>query len=73
MQRRPAQPPPAKADRNTHEVSSDESRPAESHQETTRGGGHRSGSRGAGTLENGDGRPQPRQGPRGAARAGQWR
>ena len=57
---------PAKGDRNPHEVSGDEARPAESHAEHTKGGGHRSGSRGAGTLENSDGKRLPQQGPKGA-------
>lgn len=57
------QPPPAKSDRNSHEVSGDEARPAETRQHQTSGGGHRSGSRGAGTLEDAEERAQPHQGP----------
>ena len=54
---------PVKGDRNTHEVSADEARPAESSQQQTSGGGHRGGSRGAGTFENSDGKPKPHEGP----------
>ena len=57
----------SKGDRNPHEVSSDESPPAEIREHQTKGGGHRSGSRGAGTLENSDGKRLPRQGPKGKA------
>lgn len=52
-----------KEDRNTHETSGDEARPTDSHDHQTSGGGHRSGSRGAGTFENSDGKLQPRRGP----------
>lgn len=55
--------PPAKQDRNAHELSGEEAPPAESHGQQTRGGGHRSGSRGAGTFENSDGKGKPGQGP----------
>lgn len=64
MNHDPAMPPPIKGDRNPHEVSADESQPAESHRTHTEGGGHRSGSRGAGTSENSDGKPASGQGPR---------
>jgi hypothetical protein len=63
MSEKPLTPPPAKGDRNPHEVSGEESRPAETHGEHTRGGGHRSGSRGAGTFENSDGKAMPHQQP----------
>lgn len=63
-------PLPTKGDRNPHEVSGDESRPAETHEHHTEGGGHRSGSRGAGTLENSDGQRSPQQGPKGTAQPG---
>lgn len=63
-QRRPLH-PPAKGDRNPHEVSGDESQPAETREDLTKGGGHRSGSRGAGTLENTDAKRIPHQGPNG--------
>lgn len=62
--KRPLQ-PSLKSDRNTHESSSEESRPAETHEQQTQGGGHRSGSRGAGTLENSDGKRLPQEGPKG--------
>lgn len=55
---------PTKRDRNTHEVSSDEARPTETQRQQTSGGGHRSGSRGTGTFENSDGKPEPHQGPK---------
>jgi hypothetical protein len=58
-------PSPAKEDRNTHEVSGDEARPAETRQDQASGGGHRSGSRGVGTFENSDGQVPPREGPEG--------
>lgn len=61
-------PPHVKGDRNPHEVSGDESPPAEARGHHTKGGGHRSGSRGAGTLEDVDGERLPAQGPGGAAR-----
>ena len=61
-------PPHVKGDRNPHEVSGDESPPAEARGHHTKGGGHRSGSRGAGTLEDVDGERLPAQGPRSAAR-----
>ena len=64
MNTRPAPAFPLKQDRNNHEVSGDESPPAESRARRTSGGGHRSGSRGAGTLENTDDKPEPQQGPR---------
>ena len=54
---------PTKADRNTHELSSDEDRPVDSREQQAQGGGHRSGSRGSGTSENSDGQPPPNQGP----------
>ena len=63
-------PPPAKGDRNPHEVSGDESRPAQTRDDLTRGGGHRSGSRGAGTLEDPAGKRAPLEGPEGRAAAG---
>ena len=55
---------PVKGDRNSHELSGDEARPTDSHSQQTRGGGHRSGSRGAGTFDNSDGNSQPDQGPK---------
>jgi ribosome assembly protein YihI (activator of Der GTPase) len=55
---------PAKQDRNTHEMSGDEARLADSRSHQTRGGGHRSGSRGAGTFENSDGKTKPNQNPK---------
>ncbi|HYE41206.1 MAG TPA: hypothetical protein VEB23_14810 [Ramlibacter sp.] len=58
-------PLPAKDDRSTREVSGDEGGPAESRARQTSGGGHRSGSRGAGTFENSDGKPNRHQGPQG--------
>ena len=61
--------PPAKGDRNPHEVSGDESPPAQTREDLTRGGGHRSGSRGAGTLEQPDGKRVPHDPPGGAAGA----
>lgn len=67
MKHDPATPPPLKGDRNSHEVSADESAPAESHRAHTEGGGHRSGSRGAGTSENSDGKPESGQGPKSRA------
>lgn len=65
MTSKSAPPLPAKEDRNTHEVSGDEARPAESRGQQSGGGGHRSGSRGAGTFENSDGKVEPGQGPTG--------
>ena len=59
---------PQKDDRNTQQRSGEESRPQESRQQLTRGGGHRSGSRGAGTLEQPDDSRQPRGGPVGPGR-----
>jgi hypothetical protein len=56
---------PQKEDRNTQQRSGDEARPQESREQLTRGGGHRSGSRGAGTLEQTDETRQPRGGPKG--------
>lgn len=64
MNQKPPPALPSKGDRNTHEVSGDEARPTESHHQQTSGGAHRSGSRGAGTFENSDGKPQPHQGPK---------
>jgi ribosome assembly protein YihI (activator of Der GTPase) len=58
-------PPPAKGDRNPHEVSGEETRPARPREQDKAGGGHRSGSRGAGTSENSDGETVPGQGPSG--------
>ena len=46
-----------KNDRNTHEFSADESIRAESIDVQKRGGGYRSGSRGAGTSDRPDPRP----------------
>lgn len=66
MNQKPAPPLPAKPDRNPHEVSGEEGRPVETHRQQTSGGGHRSGSRGAGTFENSDGKPERGQGPSGA-------
>ena len=63
MSEKTAPPLPAKGDRNPHEVSGEEARPAESREQQTAGGGHRSGSRGAGTFENSDGQNKPGQGP----------
>lgn len=62
----PALPLPTKGDRNTHETSGDEARPTESREHQKGGGGHRSGSRGAGTSENSDGATGRDQGPKGA-------
>lgn len=67
MKPKPPSPAPVKQDRNPHERSGEEAPPAESHRQLTAGGGHRSGSRGAGTSENSDGRNEPGQGPTGAA------
>lgn len=60
-------PPPTKGDRNSHEFSGDEAGPGEPHRQQTTGGGHRSGSRGAGTSENSDGPSAPHQGPKSRA------
>lgn len=54
---------PAKGDRNTHEGSGDESLPAQSRRQRDEGGGHRSGSRGAGTLDTPDGDCQQHDAP----------
>lgn len=62
-------PRPLKDDRNAHELSGEEARPAETHREQTRGGGHRSGSRGAGTFGNADGEDKRDPGPTGAGLA----
>lgn len=59
--------PPVNRDRSQHEVSGDESPPTQTRADLTRGGGHRSGSRGAGTLENPDGKRVPHEAPKGAA------
>ena len=59
-------PPPPKSDRNLPEVSGDESWAVANHERQTRGGGHRSGSRGAGTSENSEDESPPRQGPNNA-------
>jgi hypothetical protein len=56
-----------KADRNPHEVSSDEDPHTQSLDEQKRGGGHRSGSCGAGTQEEADTTPRRRSGPQGWA------
>jgi hypothetical protein len=63
MNQQPTPVSPVKDDRN--DSGADESRPAESHQHQSAGGGHRSGSRGAGTFENSDGKSEPQQGPKG--------
>lgn len=55
---------PVKDDRNTHEGSGDESHQVENRDRQTSGGGHRSGSRGAGTSENEGKSPAPGQGPK---------
>jgi hypothetical protein len=65
MSQKPPPPLPAKGDRNTHEVSGEEAKLAETRERQTSGGGHRSGSRGSGTFENSDGDHQPKQGPKG--------
>jgi hypothetical protein len=54
---------PGKEDRNDHEMSGEESRYVESHEEQARGGGYRSGSRGAGTSDRPDWRPERGQRP----------
>jgi hypothetical protein len=54
---------PAKGDRNSHEGSPEEDRPAMPREHQTRGGGHRSGSRGAGTCEFPESGREPRAGP----------
>ena len=59
--------PPVNRDRDPHEVSGDESPPAQTRADLTRGGGHRSGSRGAGTLENPDEKRVPHEAPKGTA------
>lgn len=70
MDQKPTLPLPAREERNTHEVSGDEARPTEaSRRQQTSGGGHRSGSRGAGTSENSDGQRRPHQGPQGGPRS----
>lgn len=53
-----------KGDRNTHEVSGDESPKVENRDRQTSGGGHRSGSRGAGTSEQGSLPGPTGQGPK---------
>lgn len=55
--------PPRKDDRDTQQRSADQAPPQESRDQLTRGGGHRSGSRGAGTLEQTEEDRQPRRGP----------
>jgi len=65
MNQQPTPVSPVKGDRNTHDSSADEARPTESRLHQTTGGGHRSGSRGAGTFENSDGKSEPQQGPKG--------
>ena len=65
MPRKITRPSSLKSDRNPHESSSEESRPAETHEQQAKGGGHRSGSRGAGTLENSDGERPQQEGPKG--------
>jgi hypothetical protein len=54
---------PGKEDRNDHEMSAEESRQVESRELQARGGGHRSGSRGAGTCDRPDWRPERGQRP----------
>jgi hypothetical protein len=54
---------PRKDDRDTQQRSADQAPPQESRDQLTRGGGHRSGSRGAGTLELTEEDRQPRRGP----------
>ena len=54
---------PRKDDRDTQQRSADQAPPQESRDQLTRGGGHRSGSRGAGTLEQTEEDRQPRRGP----------
>lgn len=56
---------PEKDDGNTHETSGEECGRVEPREQQTRGGGHRSGSRGAGTSENSDGPKAPGQHPSG--------
>ena len=53
-----------KDDDNTHQTSSDEAAPDTSRAHSQQGGGHRSGSSGAGTSEKLDREPQ-RPGPQG--------
>lgn len=55
-----------KEDDNTSETSADEAAPDASRSHTQQGGGHRSGSSGAGTSEKLDREPE-RQGPSGIA------
>jgi len=69
MNEKSTPPVPVKGDRNPHEVSGEEARPTETRARQTSGGGHRSGSRGAGTFENSDGHGEPGQGPSSAAAA----
>ncbi len=63
MTHQPFRKPPGKEDRNDHEMSGDESRHVESHEKQVRGGGYRSGSRGAGTCDRRDWMPERRQRP----------
>lgn len=62
-QQRLPQPPPAKDRHNPHEGSADEALAVPDRPHQTQGGGYRSGSRGAGTHEEGGDKPTPRQGP----------
>jgi hypothetical protein len=55
-----------KEDDNTHETSAEEAAPDASRARTQQGGGHRSGSSGAGTSEKLDREPE-RKGPSNAA------
>lgn len=70
MTTKSTRPLPAREERNPHEVSGEEARPAETRKQQNGGGGHRSGSRGAGTFENPDDRREPGGHPAGACVAG---
>ena len=60
--------PPRKDERDTQQRSADQAPPHENRDQLTPGGGYRSGSRGAGTLEQADEYRQPRRGPNQPAR-----
>lgn len=65
MTSKPAPILPAKDDGSTRETSGEEAGRVEPRDQQTSGGGHRSGSRGAGTFENSDGKTPPGQHPAG--------
>lgn len=55
--------PPTRSERNAHRMSREEGCAVESRARQCRGGGYRSGSRGAGTFATPDGLVHPRQRP----------